>query len=150
MVFLLSYLDEGLEALVFGHQVLVEVHSFIVAAAEPFVHPLHGFPVGPWELRRTRKAAAAGQAAKRQDESSPPPNPSYLGDQDISYPADDEASVRAPPLQLALPLPLEQAEEVLRVEIHQVIQHREELLHRRQVHLQLLLQAFAVHLRHDA
>lgn len=46
-MFLLSYLDEGLEAFVFGHQVLVEVHSFVVAAAEPFVHPLHGFPVGP-------------------------------------------------------------------------------------------------------
>lgn len=43
----LPYLDEGLEALVFGHQVLVEVHGLVVAAAEPFVHPPHGLPVGP-------------------------------------------------------------------------------------------------------
>lgn len=47
LVSLLSHLNEGLEAFVFGHQFLVEVYSFIVAAAEPFVYPLHGFPVGP-------------------------------------------------------------------------------------------------------
>lgn len=45
-VSLLLYLNEGLEALVFGHQVLVEVDSFVVAAAEPFIHPLHGFSIG--------------------------------------------------------------------------------------------------------
>lgn len=47
MMCLSSYLNEGLEALVFGHQVLVEVYSFVVAAAELLVHPLHGFSVRP-------------------------------------------------------------------------------------------------------
>lgn len=45
-----SHFDESLEALVFGQEVLVEVHRFIVAAAESPVNPLHDFPIGPWKL----------------------------------------------------------------------------------------------------
>lgn len=75
-----------------------------------------------------------------------PLHPSHLANQEVSYPADDEAPVQAPSLQLALPFPLQQAEEVLRVKLYQVVQSREELIHRLRLHLQLLLQAFAVHL----
>lgn len=41
-----SYFDKGFEAFVFGQEVLVEVDSFVVAAAEFSVNPLHTFPVG--------------------------------------------------------------------------------------------------------
>lgn len=47
---LLSYFDKSLETFVFGHQVLVEVYSFIVAAAKPSIHPLHAITIGSREL----------------------------------------------------------------------------------------------------
>lgn len=75
---------------------------------------------------------------------------SDLIDQDVSYPVDDEASLQAPPIQLALLFALYEAQEVLRVELQEFVQDWEELLHRQLLQLHLLLQAFAVHLRHDA
>lgn len=75
---------------------------------------------------------------------------SYLANQDIPYPVDDEASLWGPPLQLALPLPLQEAEEVLCVELQEVVQSGEQPLHRLQFQLHLLLQAFTVDLWHDA
>lgn len=47
-----SYFDKGLEAFVFGQEVLVEVYSFCVAAAESSINPLHAFTVGSWELEQ--------------------------------------------------------------------------------------------------
>lgn len=131
------HLNEGLETLVFGHQVLVEVYGFVVTAAELFVHPLHGFPAGPWELWWTQKCA--GSSSRTEDDHNCSPHPSYLGDQDVSYPVDDEATVVASSLQLTLPFPLKEAEEELRVKVYQVIQNREELIQNLHVHLQLFL-----------
>lgn len=60
--------------------------------------------------------------AQRQDEHHLcPRDPSYLSDQDVSYPVDDEDSVMASFLQRTLPFPLKQTKEVLRVKIYQVI-----------------------------
>lgn len=47
-----SYLDKGLETFVFRQEVLVEVYSFIVAAAESSINPLHAFTIGSWELEQ--------------------------------------------------------------------------------------------------
>lgn len=188
MMSLLSYFDKSLEAFVFGHQVLVEVYSFIVAAAKPSIHPLHAFTIGSWELWQnlteiktqvshwcSKMSRAEGKdfsafmtinwlfllhfaiyhKVKANDyyfflihilfkannnkcchqvvlklamlaalwgygptySSCLILHPSHLANQDVSYPADDEAPVQAPSLQLALPFPLQQAEEVLRVKL---------------------------------
>lgn len=50
MNLVVSYFDKGLEAFVFGQEVLVEVYRLIVAAAESSINPLHGFAVGTREL----------------------------------------------------------------------------------------------------
>lgn len=46
----MAYFDEGLEALVFGQEVFVEVYCFTMTTAEPSIDPFHGFPVGSREL----------------------------------------------------------------------------------------------------
>lgn len=53
MNLVVSYFDKGLEAFVFGKEVLVEVYRFIVAAAESSINPLHGFAVGTGELEHS-------------------------------------------------------------------------------------------------
>lgn len=45
-----TYFDESLEAFVFGQELLVEVDSFIVAAAELAINPFHALRIRPWEL----------------------------------------------------------------------------------------------------
>ncbi len=45
-----GYLDESLKTFVFGVKLLVEVHSFIVSAAELPIDLLHSLTTGTWEL----------------------------------------------------------------------------------------------------
>lgn len=71
---------------------------------------------------------------------------SDLVQQEVSYPADDDASIHTACFLLALPLPLQQAEEVLRVQVQEIVQSWKQLLHCLQLQLQLLLQTFAVNL----
>lgn len=73
------------------------------------------------------------------------PLSSNLVDKDVSYHVDDESPIQAPSLQLALPLPFQEAEDVLCVKLQEFIQNWEQFLHRLQLQLQLLLQAFAVY-----
>ena len=48
------YLDEGLKALVFGMVLLVQVHSLVVATAEPPVDLLHMLSMGTRELEKQK------------------------------------------------------------------------------------------------
>lgn len=64
---------------------------------------------------------------------------SHLVKQEVPYPANDDSSIQVPSFQLAVPLPLQQAEKVLCVKIKQLIKSWKQLLHRLQPQLQLLL-----------
>lgn len=64
---------------------------------------------------------------------------SHLVNQEVSYPANDDASIQVPSFQLAFPLSLQQAEKVLCVKIQELIESWKQLLHCLQLQLQLLL-----------